>query len=171
MRSNIAQGQPVGSRHSCFHKSSTGQPFTSCTPKNKMRHQQLYWSCLQNYTQSSHSCCICSNCYHMIQKYGLSMCHQFPSVVKGDRLHQIRLSDHPWVDYNPQDNYQMKEIMLSLYSYIFNLKKKRSRDGNFQLTYLLANVCKVLSMDSRAKTAFKKMVITIVYFSIKCRLV
>ena len=39
-----------------------------------MGHQQLYWSHLREFSQSSHSCQVCSNYHDLIWKYGLNMC-------------------------------------------------------------------------------------------------
>ncbi|XP_039738773.1 40S ribosomal protein S29-like [Pteropus medius] len=41
-----------------------------------MGHQRLYWSHLRKFSQRSRSCCVCLNRYGLIQKCGLSMCHQ-----------------------------------------------------------------------------------------------
>ncbi|XP_075852017.1 small ribosomal subunit protein uS14-like [Microcebus murinus] len=60
-----------------------------------MDHQQLYWSHLRKFGQSSRSCRICSNCliqklHSLIQKYGLNMCRQcFHQYVKD--IHFIKL--------------------------------------------------------------------------------
>ncbi|XP_036293282.1 40S ribosomal protein S29-like [Pipistrellus kuhlii] len=41
-----------------------------------MGHQQLYWSHLRKFGQSSRSCRVCSNRLSLIRKYGLNMCCQ-----------------------------------------------------------------------------------------------
>ncbi|XP_040602516.1 40S ribosomal protein S29-like [Mesocricetus auratus] len=49
-----------------------------------MGHQHLHWSHPQKFGQGSHSCLICYNRHDLIQKYGLSMCHQcFCQYLKG----------------------------------------------------------------------------------------
>ncbi|KAM7148898.1 small ribosomal subunit protein uS14-like [Molossus nigricans] len=48
-----------------------------------MGHQQLYWSHPRKFSQGSRSCCVCSNRYSLIWKYGLNMCRQcFPQYAK-----------------------------------------------------------------------------------------
>ncbi|XP_070258247.1 small ribosomal subunit protein uS14-like [Myotis yumanensis] len=41
-----------------------------------MGHQQLYWSHLRKFGQSSRSCWVCSNLHGLIRKYGLNLCSQ-----------------------------------------------------------------------------------------------
>ncbi|CAD7686216.1 unnamed protein product [Nyctereutes procyonoides] len=60
-----------------------------CSQESKTGHQQLYGS-QENSARESHSCHTCSNGDGLIQKRGLSVCHQdlHPGerMVKGCRL-------------------------------------------------------------------------------------
>uniref|UniRef100_A0AAQ5ZUB4 Small ribosomal subunit protein uS14 n=1 Tax=Amphiprion ocellaris TaxID=80972 RepID=A0AAQ5ZUB4_AMPOC len=44
--------------------------------RDKMGHQQLYWSHPRKFGQGSRSCRVCSNRHGLIRKYGLNMCRQ-----------------------------------------------------------------------------------------------
>ncbi|XP_037607532.1 40S ribosomal protein S29 [Sebastes umbrosus] len=44
--------------------------------RDKMGHQQIYWSHPRKFGQGSRSCRVCSNRHGLIRKYGLNMCRQ-----------------------------------------------------------------------------------------------
>ncbi|TNN44084.1 40S ribosomal protein S29 [Liparis tanakae] len=51
-------------------------PFRHSSERDKMGHQQLYWSHPRKFGQGSRSCRVCSNRHGLIRKYGLNMCRQ-----------------------------------------------------------------------------------------------
>ncbi|XP_029903391.1 small ribosomal subunit protein uS14 [Myripristis murdjan] len=51
-------------------------PFRRSSERDKMGHQQLYWSHPRKFGQGSRSCRVCSNRHGLIRKYGLNMCRQ-----------------------------------------------------------------------------------------------
>ncbi|KAG9328671.1 hypothetical protein JZ751_011508 [Albula glossodonta] len=51
-------------------------PFGHPSERDKMGHQQLYWSHPRKFGQGSRSCRVCSNRHGLIRKYGLNMCRQ-----------------------------------------------------------------------------------------------
>ncbi|MBN3298830.1 RS29 protein, partial [Amia calva] len=51
-------------------------PFRYPSDRDKMGHQQLYWSHPRKFGQGSRSCRVCSNRHGLIRKYGLNMCRQ-----------------------------------------------------------------------------------------------
>ncbi|XP_056872718.1 40S ribosomal protein S29 [Takifugu flavidus] len=51
-------------------------PFQRSSERDKMGHQQLYWSHPRKFGQGSRSCRVCSNRHGLIRKYGLNMCRQ-----------------------------------------------------------------------------------------------
>ncbi|XP_028677790.1 40S ribosomal protein S29 [Erpetoichthys calabaricus] len=57
-------------------RAGLGLPFRSCRDREKMGHQQLYWSHPRKFGQGSRSCRVCSNRHGLIRKYGLNMCRQ-----------------------------------------------------------------------------------------------
>uniref|UniRef100_A0A3B4WBA3 Small ribosomal subunit protein uS14 n=1 Tax=Seriola lalandi dorsalis TaxID=1841481 RepID=A0A3B4WBA3_SERLL len=77
-RRNIQTPQPETLLVECFigARAALLLPFRHSSERDKMGHQQLYWSHPRKFGQGSRSCRVCSNRHGLIRKYGLNMCRQ-----------------------------------------------------------------------------------------------
>lgn len=119
MRSSIASGEPVGSGHSWFCKS----PFALLYPWKQDGSLAVLLESPAKIQPELALLLFCSNWHHLIWKYGFNMDYQFPSVLKGYRLHQFGLSVLPWIAY-PRYLPDERNNSSSLYIETFLWSKK-----------------------------------------------